>query len=495
MKTGKREKREGGSRKPGRRQCGSPSLLCCFLSLSAALLPAFAGLSAAHSAPLHRYQVEVGESLERIGVRACFDGAAPEALVPGTDGARAFLEKIRLPGVASTRLPVADRIPLQGLPDNACVEYRVQLQAAREGVQTGGPESRWVGRDLLTAVGDWLWRPPGAADVEVEFRMPAGVNVSAPWTRTGPATFRSGSTPQDWPGVVAFGRFGEKRIEAPGAVLRLAMLDSPPPAQQAWIEQWIADAARNVATLTGRFPVDALQVVVVPIARGGGPVPWAYVARGGGPAVHLFINPGHSPQAFARDWSATHEMAHLFLPYVASRDAWFSEGVPTYLQNLLMARGGAIDEREAWKRMIVGFQRAEKVGVGLGLARASERAGIGGLYQRVYWAGAALMLEADLGLRGESGGAGSLAAALQALAQCCFDPPRRWSAAELAEQMDRATGSNAFGDIVRTRLDDPAFPDFKAALVRAGVTVSGGEVQLDASAPWAGPREALTRRP
>lgn len=458
-------------------------------------LLALAGACAAQAAPLHRYEVTVGQALDRIAVRACFDGAAPEALVAGTDGARAFLERMQIAGATVALPPGADRVSLQGLADDGCVEYRVQLQAARAGAQTGGPESRWVGRDLLTALGDWLWRAPDAADVEIAFRLPAGISVSAPWMRTGPLTFRTGNTPPDWPGVVAFGRFEEKSIEAGGATLRLAMVDGPPPEQQARIERWIANAARNTATLTGRFPVDEVQVIVAPVVRGSGPVPWAYVARGGGPAVHLFINPSHPAQAFERDWSATHEMSHLFLPYLVARDVWLTEGLPTYLQNILMARGGAIDASEAWSRMIVGFQRGEKVGAGLTIARASERVGTGGLYQRVYWAGAALLLEADLRLRSDSGGTTSLATGLQALAACCVEAPRRWTAAELAQALDGATGATVFGDIVRSRLDDPAFPDFKAVLVRAGVTVAGGEVQLDGAAPWAAPREALTRPP
>jgi hypothetical protein len=460
------------------------------------LLLVLAGASLARAdAGIPRYQVTVGDSLDRLDVRACFPGSTPEALVPGTEGAHSYLERIRLPRNPAGPLPATDRIDLAGLPADACIEYRVQLQAARGGTQTGGAESRWVGRDLLTSLGDWLWRPASMPDVEIAFRLPAGIGVSAPWTGIDAATFRTGPTPVDWPGVVAFGRFTERRIEAPGAVLRLAILDSPPEPQQAWIERWITEAARNTATLTGRFPVEALQVIVAPTPRGSGPVPWAYVARGGGPAVHLFINPAHSPEAFGRDWSATHEMSHLFLPYLVKRDDWFTEGLPTYLQNILMARGGAIDEREAWKRMIVGFQRAEKIANGLSLARASERAGVGGIYQRVYWGGAALMLEADLRLREESGGVASLASALQALPRCCAEPQRRWTAAELAEELDRATGYPIFGALLRQRLDDPAFPDFKAVLVRAGVTVAGGEVQLGESAPWADARRALTRAP
>ncbi|HEX7811922.1 MAG TPA: hypothetical protein VF460_08455 [Burkholderiales bacterium] len=466
--------------------------------LPAILSLAAAGMPAAHAEPLHRYQVEVSDSLDRMRVRACFEGAAPSALQAETSGARAFLKQVELPGGAPARLPDGERIPLEGVADDSCIEYRVQLDPVRGGAQSGGPESRWVGRDLLTSIGDWLWRPPAdAGELELSFKLPEGVNVSTPWRPVpgagGTRAYRLGPTP-NWAGIVAFGRFTERHITVGNANLHVAMLDGPPPQQQASIERWIAEAARNVATLRGRFPVDSVQVIVAPTPRGTGPVPWAYVSRGGGPAVHFFINPTHPPKAFERDWSATHEMSHLFLPYVVARDVWLTEGLPTYLQNTLMARGGAIDEREAWKRMIVGFQRAAKVGTGMSLARASERVGVGGLYQRVYWAGAALMLEADLRLREQSGGSQSLDTALDAITQCCLGQDRRWSAAELTEQLDRATGSTVFSDIVRDRLDDGEFPDFQAVLVRAGVTVVNGEVVLDPAAPWAAQRESLMRR-
>jgi hypothetical protein len=453
------------------------------------------GTAALHAAP-HRYEVRIDESLDRLDVRACFDGAAPDFLTAETSGAGAFLEHVDLGGGTASPPPRADRISLQALGPDACIEYKVRLDAKRSGVQTGGPESRWVGRDLLTSIGDWLWRPPGdGGEIEIRFRLPAGVNVSTPWRKVQPdqPVFRVGPTPASWPGVVAIGRFAPRELQVGGATLHLALLDGPSDAQRVRLETWIEAAARNVASLHGRFPVESLQVVVAPTSRGRGPVPWAYVARGGGPAVHLFINPSHPAADFMRDWSATHEMAHLFLPYVGPRDTWLAEGLPTYLQYLLMARGGALDESEAWSRMIVGLQRAAKVGAGLTLAQASERAGIGGVYQRVYWGGAALLLEADLRLRESSGGTRSLDSALEGIARCCLTQDRRWPASELLDEMDRATGATVFSDLARERLGMPQFPDFQAQMVRAGVSVANGEVVLDDSAPLAAARRAMMR--
>ena len=464
----------------------------------AAVMLLSAGASAA---PLHRYTVEVGESLDLLAVRACFDGKAPAALVAETSGARAFLEEVRLSG-RLLRAQGGEVIALEAVPDNACVDYRVKLRAATSAAQTGGAETRRIGGDLLTSVGDWLWRPgelQEGAEVELSFVLPAGVAVSAPWARATAATakpaFRLGPTPYNWPAIAAFGRFAEKEIAVRGALLRLAFAGGLTLAQQARAEHWVARAAQNVTMLYGRFPVESVQVIVAPTSRGRGPVPWAYVSRGGGAGVHLFIDPTRAPEEFERDWSLTHEMSHLFLPYITVRDAWLFEGLPTYLQNVLMVRGGAINEHEGWSRLITGFQRGARVSAGLSVAQASERIAVRGNYLRVYWAGAAMMLEADLRLRESTQGRQSLDTAMAGLAECCLAPERRWSAEELIATLDRITGTRVFGDVVREQFGSEEFPDFERVLVRAGVTVKDGEVVLDPAAPGAPFREAVMRPP
>ena len=293
--------------------------------------------------------------------------------------------------------------------------------------------------------------------------------------------------------MVAFGHFAQRDVTVPGAILHLALLDAPTTAQQAQLETWIGNTARHVATLYGRFPVASLQVVVAPTPRGRGPVPWAYVSRGGGPAVHLFINTARPPEEFERDWSLTHEMSHLFLPYVVVRDAWLFEGMPTYLQNVLMARGGATSVEEAWRRMQAGFQRGARTAPDLSLARANERIGYNGIYLRVYWAGAALMLAADLQLRNCTGGRQSLDTALEQLSRCCASEERRWNAQEIIGRLDELTGTTVFSDLVRAQFEAEGFPDFEALLARAGVKVEGTQVEFNASAPWAAERDALMR--
>ena len=51
---------------------------------------------AARAASPHRYEVSVDDSLDRLAVHACFDGKAPDALVAESNGARFYLESMRL---------------------------------------------------------------------------------------------------------------------------------------------------------------------------------------------------------------------------------------------------------------------------------------------------------------------------------------------------------------------------------------------------------------
>jgi hypothetical protein len=135
--------------------------------------------AAAWAAPPHRYEVSVDDSLDRLAVRACFGGKAPEALVAASDGARFYLESMRL-GERPLE-PAGDRVILGAAGENTCVDYEVKLQPAQSRVQTGGPETRRVGRDLLTSIGDWLWRSQEPeAGLELSFRLPPGTLPGLP---------------------------------------------------------------------------------------------------------------------------------------------------------------------------------------------------------------------------------------------------------------------------------------------------------------------------
>lgn len=448
---------------------------------------------------LHQYTVRVDASLERLAIAACFDGTAPQTLV-ADDTASLYLEKMRLRNPGEGNVTVTGwEAALSNLPEDACVDYVVQLRPETTGSQNGGPQTRRIGRDLLTSIGDWLWRPsqmPIDADIEVWFELPAGVSVSAPWKASGDSdrAFRVGTTPRNWPGVVAFGGFPPIEIDVPGARLKLVMVDGPKPELRDALHRWIERAALAITTIYGVFPVPELQVIVAPTPRGSKPVPWAYVSRGGGSAVHLFVRPHHTESEFMRDWSVVHEMSHLFLPYLEGGDAWLAEGLPTYFQNVAMARGGLISPEEAWRRMYAGFESAEKIGSQYTVYEAAHRIGIRGLYRRVYWGGAAYMLAADLRLRELGNGRPMLTDALGEIRRCCLDESHRWHADDIIAKLDGSTGADVFSALFDEQLTSRPFPDYEAMYERLGISMLGGHPIFD-DAPAARYRNAIMAPP
>jgi hypothetical protein len=444
-----------------------------------------AGVAAAER--LHKYTVAVDAELSTLSVRACFSGTAPATLsAESLDAPLALIDF----HVESSRKSIepSGSISLKSVPENGCVAYRVDVSRPIRQHDRTGDKIHHVGKDLLTSVGIWLWRPEqleAGEDIEITFVLPDGIAVSAPWkpvAQTGErAVFRTGRSPYDWPASVAFGRFREREIRVGGALLRLAVLDGTPAADVDQMQAWIRDSAQMVAALYGRFPQSRAQILVVPGARGNEPTPWAYVVRGGSPAAHFFINQRRPIAEFFEDWTAVHELSHLLLPYVISDDIWLSEGVATYYQNVLRARGGRMTAIEAWRRLHAGFVRGMESAQGLTLAQATESMYRDVTYMRVYWEGAAMLLIADVRLRQMTAGKQSLDTALAALNDCCAMTDRAWNARELFDKLDQVTGTNIFSEIYDQHVASKNFPDLSPTYRALGMTTNAGVVEFSSA--------------
>ena len=116
-------------------------------------------------------------------------------------------------------------------------------------------------------------------------------------------------------------------------------------------------------------PNPAARVVAFPLHsspwRSNSPVYFGRVVRDGGETVELLINPDNPVEAFHANWTATHELSHMMLPYVRRQQRWLSEGFAQYYQNLLLARAGRYTEQEAWRRLYEGFERGRSSVPGL----------------------------------------------------------------------------------------------------------------------------------
>lgn len=448
------------------------------------------------------YTVTTDAHLEHLDVRACFEGLVPRRLSARNERAQDLLRAARLEtGDDRVELQLggsALALPRTGAP--ACVQYRVDLSTIGKRQWRSGD---WRTRDAIVLdPALWLWVPDGLpehARWRLDFELPPGFDVSAPWQRLG----RTGGTVTydvrerlpGWNARMAIGRFQVESIELPGGRLRYALLPGEPAADAAALRRWVTAGARALVSTYGRLPVPDVQLLVVPIGRGDEPVPWGEVQRGWSDAVHLYVNQRFSETAFMADWVLVHELSHLLHPVIVAPDRWLYEGIASYYQNVLRARAGLMNAQSAWNRLHAGYERGIRgTPRGRSLAETSETMLRDRSFMRVYWSGAAIALLADVELRRRSGGVQSLDTTLAALRDCCLPAETSWTARELLQKLDRLTGTTVFMDLYRQHIDSAEFPELGAVYAELGLQpMSDTRLRLDPEAAGAGICEAIMR--
>ncbi|MCG8434209.1 MAG: hypothetical protein MJA83_09275, partial [Gammaproteobacteria bacterium] len=417
---------------------------------------------------LHHYRVHVDTEFKSMDVRACFTDTMPEQLAAGSGAAQSYLQHMRatVKGRTVAIQPRGRIVNLPRVPDDLCVEYQVNIDgiSAVRRMDVGLRSEQ----SLLLGINYWLWRPrklDADSDIEIEFVLPAETTVSAPWHRIADANgkhrFRVGHTPYYWPGVIALGKLHRESLAVPGAVLRVAMMDGIPESKRITATQWISAAALSVTKLYGEFPQPNPQVLIIPVPGGNDASPFAKIARGGGVAAHFLMNMEAAPQEFKDDWVATHELSHMLLPFINRADAWLSEGIASYYQNILRGRSGLLTPLEAWQKLHEGFKRGDRGTRGGTLSDATRRMRSGNNYMRVYWSGAAMALTADVRLREISGGELSLDVALARLRECCLTPDRSWRGEEMMQKLDELTNTSIFSELYEQNIYSRFFPNLR----------------------------------
>lgn len=443
----------------------------CWLFLIIGLL-----LAPAVSA-LDHYEVRVDKDLSAVEVTACFAGQPPRRLYRDRKAAE-FTEWLRLDGkdIQDTNR----RIALGKLPNNACAAWRVNLDKA-----TAAGDNRSVLRigEAVLSDGDiWFWRDNEKRAIEVRVHLPADMQLSAPWpelaSSDGTKRYQPTATPASWFSRLVLGKFTTQKILLGDASIKMTLLGDFDDNNRTGLQQWISQPAMGVANVIGHFPQAQTQILVVGIGSRSSAVPFAHVLRGGGMAIELFVDETRSADEFQNDWTATHELSHILLPYVASQDRWLSEGLASYYQNVLRARDGRLSELQAWQKLNSGFQRGK------------DDVRRGGTMD-TYWRGAAILLQADSKLRALSDGRQSLDSALAGLHECCYDPGRRWLAWELLEQLDQLTGYDVFTELYAKHAWDRAFPDPQLTLQKLGVDSGSSGTTLNDDAPWSRIRQGI----
>jgi hypothetical protein len=447
------------------------------------------------AAPRWHFHFAPTAALDRMDAEACFHGRVPERLEIQTAALREALivsarAPAQRPGGPASDSSIESKLDLTGMQPGGCVRYSVDL--ARVTAPDPNAFKRQLsayrhGDHLVLSPDYYLLRPAGALDdveITADFALPPGVQVLVPWpradTQVGAHTggpYRVPATTFTWRIHGALGRFDIHTLHVGGAELRVAVLGTGWQLERQALLDWMARAAAAVADLYQGFPVLRAQALIVPAP--GRDVGFGNAAQGGGNSVALLLGTQATTEDLRDDWVAVHELLHLGMPMVDDTARWLSEGMATYYEPVLRARAGLITPDRAWAILHDGFQRGASRGGGRTLTDESRDMDETRAYWRVYWAGAAIALIADVTLRQH--GAPTLDAQMRAIRACCLDTPRRWSAEDLLARVAVAGAApnvaDDLGDIAGRYTGTSAFPDLTAIYAALGLR-AGADDQL-----------------
>lgn len=432
-----------------------------------------------------RYALEVAPGLGSVTVEAQFP-IATRALRARAAGADDLLSLHDCAGQnLEYRLLAGGRLRLSR--PAACVRYRALLRSADRG---GVDESRV----LLTNIRQWLWLPRQSLwqRVRVTVGLPSGMRASVPWHERVPGEFEFGPSPGSGDALALFGDFPQFTLSVAGHQLRVAVaaMDSAPAELKTW-QSWLRVAAQDVVQVAGKFPNPDVQLLLVPgnETTAGSPVPFGHVIRDMGEAVRFFVEPNRSLPAYLEDWTASHEFAHLLLPFVD--DKWVSEGFASYYQNTLLARRGAYSATQMWQRLTASFAKADAIADPPTLMGLQDEA-FWRVRMLVYWSGAAIALLADARLRELSDGAESLDSVLAQITECCLPSARSLTGAQFFQLLDTKTAHPVFTGLYQQFAHASGQPSVAALLLDLGVVQDAKEgIRLVDEAPLAWVRHGI----
>jgi len=470
--------------------------VCALLVLSSACGGASVTESRGPRAEAWTYDFSVDANLSRLEARVCFEGELPAELAPIDRRGRRYLRSADGPiGPDEQALPrEAHAVQIGHLPPGSCVRYVVDLDAAAR--QRGGIGGAYrVGDDLIASTSVWLWAPRRRAPdarVTARFDLPDGVLVSPLWARTEDRWFLD-ERAFEFEAYAAFGRFEVRHVGVPGACLHVSLLGPPVEMGNEALTRCLGGSARAASLMLGRFPVTEAGILAVPTPLSSSS-PFGVVGRGTMPTVAILVGDRATEERLARAWVPVHEFSHLATPFIDRDAAWLSEGIATYYQEVLRARGGLQTPETAWRNLEDGFSRGRDDGTGRSLRDESRAMRQTASYRRVYWAGAAIALLADVAIRERSGGERSLDDALAHLNECCGDWDHAMRGDEAIARLD-AVEDGGFGQVARRWLDRSGFPDVDPAFDRLGIERAGGALVLGGDARAAALRDAIMHPP
>lgn len=287
----------------------------------------------------------------------------------------------------------------------------------------------------------------------------------------------------------AFDRLPTTPIEVGGGTLNVAFAPGEIALPRSALMDWLTTSAKAVSVYFGKFPVASARVLIVPVPGSGVQAGTTFGYRGA--AIRLIVGSDVTKAELVGDWKAVHEMTHLALPDVEDSHLWLAEGIAVYVEPVARVQAGDLTAEKIWGDMVRDMPK--------GLPQAGDR----GLdhtptWGRTYWGGAMFCLLADVEIRKETNNAKGLQQALRGILDAGGDHEKDWNdwpIKRIFSVGDKATGTTVLANLYKEMRAKPYAPDLDALWRELGVSVQGGRVVFDDSAPLASIRRAITAPP
>jgi hypothetical protein len=249
------------------------------------------------------------------------------------------------------------------------------------------------------------------------------------------------------------------------------------------IIEWIAASGRTVAAYYGRFPVDHVKVLVVPVDGAGVRSGTAFAHRGA--AVRIVLGRAVTERQLADDWVVVHELVHLAFPSVAEEHHWIEEGLAVYVEPISRAQAGRLNVEQVWGDFVRFMPRGLPASNDQGLDHTPT-------WGRTYWGGAIFCLLADVQIRERTHNRLGLQDALRAIVAGGGNMEADWPLERALRIADSAIGSPVLEDLYDQMKATPVPVDLPQLWQRLGIELHGDSVLFDDSAPLAQLRRAIT---
>jgi len=232
-------------------------------------------------------------------------------------------------------------------------------------------------------------------------------------------------------------------------------LDKFSPSEQQKLRSWLEVAQTATEQTIGKYPFDVELHIAA--RKANEPVPWANTWREGTQSIYFYVETRFSQQQFVDDWTSYHEISHLALPYLGSKNRWFAEGFASFMQYQIMSKAGVLKKSKTQSYQfklsphLAKYQNDESAMQTIKTLFRKRQ------YKAGYWASAWFFILADQKLQLQGSSMIEIVREYQA---CCRMKDHRLN--DVIASWDKLAGSPIFANLLNTFETDKSRTIFPA---------------------------------